>query len=136
MLSRLVFDLASRAIPRLASGEAMHHRALDLAARGDLAGAERCFELAAACYRRELAVEPLARLRVHQLMTRARANPVAEGASLVEIVRLLNRLDRLESLQSPHGLADARTVLAEWIAAHGPSAAPPAPVFGPVARVA
>ena len=136
MLLRLVLDLASRLLPRLASGAALHHRALDHAARGDLAGAEAWFELAAACYRRELAVEPLARLRVHQLMTRARARAGGQAPSLVEIVRLLNRLDRLETLQSPHELADARTVLAEWIAAHGSEAAPPASAFEPVVRVA
>ena len=41
--------------------------------------------------------------------------PDAGGATaLVEIVRRLNRLDRLESLRSPFALADARSVLADW----------------------
>jgi hypothetical protein len=37
---------------------------------------------------------------------------------MVEIVRRLNRLDRLETLDFPHGLADARSVLAGWVETH------------------
>ena len=34
---------------------------------------------------------------------------------MIEIVRRLNRLDQLERLEAPFELADARSVLAEWI---------------------
>jgi hypothetical protein len=34
---------------------------------------------------------------------------------MIEIVRRLNRLDRLERLSAPFELVDARTVLAQWI---------------------
>ena len=118
MLAQLA-DLASRCLPGLATGEACHRRALSAAARGDRAAAERWFALAIAGYRRDLEVEPLARLRVHELMLGVRpggGEPPTDAASvMVEIVRRLNRLDRLETLDFPHELADARTVLAGWV---------------------
>jgi len=121
MLASLA-DLASRWLPALASGEACHRRALTAAARGDRAAAQRWFALAVARYRRDLAVEPLARLRVHELMVGARpagGEPATDAAGvMVEIVRRLNRLDRLETLDFPHGLADARSVLAGWVETH------------------
>ena len=121
MLASLA-DLASRWLPALASGEACHRRALTAAARGDRAAAQRWFALAVARYRRDLAVEPLARLRVHELMVGARpagGEPATDAAGvMVEIVRRLNRLDRLETLDFPHELADARTVLAGWVETH------------------
>ena len=121
MLASLA-DLASRWLPTLASGEACHRRALTAAARGDRAAAERWFAFAIARYRRDLAVEPLARLRVHELMVGARpggGEPAGDAAGvMVEIVRRLNRLDRLETLDFPHELADARSVLAGWVETH------------------
>jgi len=121
MLASLA-DLASRWLPALASGQACHRRALTAAARSDRAAAERWFGHAIARYRRDLAVEPLARLRVHELMLGARpggGEPATDAAGLmVEIVRRLNRLDRLETLDFPHELADARSVLAAWVETH------------------
>ena len=115
-------DFASRCLPPFATGAACHRRALAAAARGDRAAAERWFGRAIARYRRELAVEPLARLRVHELMVGARpggGEPATDAASvMVEIVRRLNRLDRLETLDFPHELADARSVLAGWVETH------------------
>ena len=121
MLARLA-DLASRCLPALASGQACHRRALSAAARGDRAAAERWFARAIARYRRDLEVEPLARLRVHELMVGARpggGEPAPDPSEvMVEIVRRLNRLDRLETLDFPHELADARSVLASWVETH------------------
>jgi hypothetical protein len=118
-------DFASRVLPAIASGHACHLRALAAAARGDRAAAERWFALAVERYRRDLSIEPLARLRVHELMVGARpaaGEPATEpSGQMVEIVRRLNRLDRLESLDFPHELADARTVLATWVEAHADS---------------
>ena len=143
MLQRLVLGLASQLLPEQTSGAAWHHRALTAAWRGDLAVARHLFALAAERYRRELAVEPLARLRVHERMVRARDTGHAVSDELVEIVRLLNRLDRLESLEPPHALTDARTVLAAWIessGAHvpgtGPGSGAAGPTLEPVARPA
>ena len=118
----LLADLASRCLPALASGQACHLRALSAAARGDIRGAERWFGLAITHYRRDLEVEPLARLRVHELMLGARpggGEPAPDPAGVMgEIVRRLSRLDRLEALDFPHELADARTVLAGWVETH------------------
>src|SRR5262245_38495441 len=130
MLPHLVLDLAARYLPRLASGTAFHRRALDAAERGRCAAAERWFEMAADRYRRDLEVDALARLRVHQLMVRARSrrgageHGGADPAAMVEIVQRLNRLDRLETLDSPHEMADARSVLAEWIEGQATPAPP------------
>lgn len=85
--------------------------------RGRHAEAEWRFEAAARGYRDVLDVEALARLRVQQRMVRARASgdPVREAEMMLEIVRGLNRLDRLESFAAPHELKDAREVLSEWL---------------------
>ena len=119
-------DLASRLIARLGTGEACHRRALGAAARGDRVAAERWFARAIERYRSDLAVEPLARLRVHELMLGARpggGEPATDAAGvMVEIVRRLNRLDRLETLDFPHELADARSVLAGWVETHAVTA--------------
>lgn len=103
---------------RLVPGEALHRRALAALALGRFVAAEELFEAAAADYRRELRVEPLARLRVHQRMARARAlaDPAREAECMLEIVRVLNRLDRLEAMTPPFALVDAREVLARWLA--------------------
>lgn len=133
MLAPLVYQAASRLHPRLCPGSWFHQRGLAAFSAGDPAAAERWFELAALRYRAELAVEPLARVRVHQLMARGRAaaSAHAESVAMIEIVRQLNRLDRLERLEAPHELADARVVLADWIElgavpAHGCGSVPAA----------
>ena len=109
------------------AGACAHRRALECAAAGrpDLGLAWAQHALAA--YRREMAIEPIARLRVHELMMRVRQDGTESGESseLLEIVQRLNRLDRLESLAAPHELRDAREVLAQWIE-YGVVAAPPA----------
>ena len=127
MLPLPILRVASSLLPELASGCALHRRALAAHEAGAFADAERWFEVAAEVYRAELAVEPLARLRVHQLMSRARAGSslAGEAAAMIEIVRSLNRLDRLESLDAPFLLADARTVLVQWI--QRPEAVPVGP---------
>ena len=117
MLAPLVYQAASRLHLHLCPGQWYHRQGLAAFAAGEAADAERWFERAALRYREELAVEPLARVRVHQLMARARASrsEANESAAMIEIVRRLNRLDRLERLEAPYELADARVVLADWI---------------------
>ncbi len=126
MLPLPVFRVVSRLLPDHASGRALHRRALAAASAGAHADAERWFESAVALYRTELAVEPLARLRVHQLMVRAHAGVAAgwESSAMIEIVRRLNRLDQLESLVAPFALTDARGVLAEWLEQSDASSSP------------
>ena len=123
MLPLLVHQVAFRLMPQLVSGESLHRHALELLAAGEHEDADRWFEAAAGIYRRELAIEPLARLRVHQLMGRMGCDHRAgtldeatgESPDMLEIVRRLNRLDQLERLEAPFELRDARLVLAEWI---------------------
>lgn len=137
MLPLPVFRVVSRVLPDHASGRALHRRALAAASAGALADAEQWLEAAAALYRRELAVESLARLRVHQLMVRARAGagPGGESAAMIEIVRRLNRLDQLESMHAPFALTDARSVLADWLE-QGDAAAAPRERFAPAPATA
>ncbi len=118
MLDTLARRVLMPLVPRFLPGATLHRRALAAFAAGRVVDAEQWFEAAAAAYRRELSVEPLARLRVHQLMVRARAcgDTAREAAMMLEIVRGLNKLDRLESLEPPDELRDARVVLAEWLA--------------------
>ena len=128
MLPLFVYQAAFRLHPRLVSGAVLHRRALDVSVSGRPLDAERWFEAAAEVYRSELAIEALARLRVHQLMTRVRARPASSAATseMLEIVRRLNRLDHLERLEPPFELRDARSVLAEWMErAEGRSTAAP-----------
>ena len=117
MLERLAVRILPLLPPGLVPDASLHRRALAASAAGRYVDAEQWFEAAATAYRRSLNVEALARLRVHQAMTRARASqdPAHEAADMLEIVRALNRLDRLESFAAPHGLADAREVFARWL---------------------
>ena len=126
MLDIPLIRVAVRLAPGRLPGGTLHRHALAAVAAGRDVDAEQMFEAAAASYRRELCIEPLARLRVHQLMARARAtgDPVREAEMMLEIVRKLNKLDRLESLQAPFELRDAREVLTDWLAG--------APILAPV----
>jgi hypothetical protein len=123
MIASLLERVLHRFAPGLLPGQTLHRRGLQAASDGHYVDAERWFERAAAAYRRELHIEPLARLRVHQRLARARARRDAAGEAehMLDIVRSLNRLDRLESLRAPYALMDARTVLSDWIA-DGPAA--------------
>ncbi len=89
--------------------------------RGRRGEALALLALAADRYRVELAIEPLARLRVHELLLQERSGsaPTADARLMLEIVSRLNRLDRLESLDPPFALEDARTVLSAWIECDG-----------------
>lgn len=106
-------------------GARLHLLALEAFAAGRLDAAERLIDAAVGAYRRETAVEALARLRVHELMIRARRPEAAgrESEYMQEIVRRVNRLDSLESLTAPYMREDARLVLARWVG-ELPAAAP------------
>jgi hypothetical protein len=121
LLDDILIRVVSLAAPGLVPDRALHHAALRAAAAGRLAAAERLFETAAGAYRVSLNVEGLARLRVHQRMARARAagDTVREAEMMLEIVRGVNRLERLESFRPPHEMTDARTVLSEWLSESG-----------------
>ncbi len=117
MLDDLLNRVLVRIAPGFVPGPALHRRALAAHAAGRPREAEALFDAAARSYRHELQVEPLARLRVHQRLVRARAcgDPEREAELMLDIVRSLNKLDQLESLRAPFALRDARTVLSEWL---------------------
>jgi hypothetical protein len=111
-----ILRLARHAVSLLGGGAGLHHRALHAAHTRQLPQAERLFEAAAACYRRELDVEALARLRIHQMMARVLggADPESQAQSTLEIERRLCRIECIESPYPPFELVDARSVLASW----------------------
>ena len=105
-------------LPVLFDGAGLHRAALHELAHGRFGPAERLFESAAARYRTEVQVEPLARLRIHQLIARVRSGALTETESsqaVLEVDRRLCRLDRIESLAAPFPFVEARTLLASWL---------------------
>jgi hypothetical protein len=109
--------LLARHLPALFHGAGLHHAALDEMARGHHDAAEWLFERAAARYRADARVEPIARLRVHQLMNRVRsgAAPGRADAAALEVERRLCRLRRIEALERPFELVEARALLGTWL---------------------
>ncbi len=95
--------------PALFAGRALHHAALHAAIGGHAGIAELLYERAAARYRMDLEVEALARLRVHQLVTRARAagDPGRETELLLESAQRLARLGTIESFDPPFTMIPA-----------------------------
>lgn len=76
---------------------------------------EACLQLlrrAARKYRRDLEVEALARLRVHELI--AQHGPNGDPESALEIERRLARLERIESIEPPFGTVPAHALMAAW----------------------
>ena len=95
--------------PGLFTGQALHHAALHAAFVGDSGTAEALYERAAGRYRMDLDVEALARLRVHQLVTRARAAGESgrEADLLLESAQRLARLGQIESFDPPFEMIPA-----------------------------
>ncbi len=95
--------------PGLFPGRALHHAALHAANAGDAGTAEALYERAAAHYRMDIEVEALARLRVHQLVTRARSagDSGRETELLLESAQRLARLGEIESFDPPFDMIPA-----------------------------
>lgn len=113
-----VWSLATHVpLPRLFGGATFHRAALVSAHHGDYALAECLFRVAAARYRHELHIEPLARLRVHQEIARVRGlgTPERDPSRCIEVERALARLTTIESLEPPFELVDADSLLASWL---------------------
>lgn len=79
--------------------------------------AEVLFEAAARRCRRDLDVERLARVRVHQLMAQVLSGtwPGRDAEHCIEVEQRLTQLDYIESLKPPFALVEARTLLANWL---------------------
>ncbi|HEY6865673.1 MAG TPA: hypothetical protein VI792_00345 [Candidatus Eisenbacteria bacterium] len=118
--------------PRLFPGHLLHQAALRAAWEGSFRNAERLFEAAARCYRAELELTPLARLRAHQAMARARATTPGrrESEGFLEVERRLSRLESIEAPWPPFPLVGAASLLATWMADLPESSPGPAPREG------
>ena len=101
--------------PWLLSGERLHLAGLHAMSAGAHKTAFRLFEGAALRYRDELRTEPLARVRVHQLMASACAAGGRMSPLSLEVDRALTRLDRIESPEPPFALVPAHVLLASWL---------------------
>lgn len=110
-------ELLAAFLPDDEAGARYHRAALEALHRGDPRKAHALLERAAIRYRRGVLVEPLARARVHQLIARARAGTEDAEALGLEIARCLCRLSRIESLEPPFPVVDARALLAKLLAA-------------------
>lgn len=121
-LNLLAFAAFSRgARLHQAALQAMHERRWD--------DAETLFEMAAARYRREIEVQALARLRVHQMMARVfAAGDFVDTERCLEVERRLCQLERIESLSPPFELVDAHSMLARWLDGPADADEPPAAV--------
>jgi hypothetical protein len=115
-VSRVLW-LAGMTAPRFFSGRLLHQAALWAAWEGAYPEADRLFEAAAGRYQVGFHVVPLARLRVHQAMARARApGPDAHaGERHLDVERRLCRLERIEAPWPPFPLVDAPSLLATWL---------------------
>jgi hypothetical protein len=117
LLQPRFWAVASR-VPFLFHGDTLHHVALKAAFQRRFELAETLFEAAATRYRRDLDIPRLARLRVHQLIARARDCQARDHDAVlelaVEIERRLRSLDDIEDLSPPFALIGPAEMLAEF----------------------
>src|SRR5262245_34294950 len=120
--SPIVWSLLIR-FPWLCPGAALHRAGLEAIAAGVFPVADALFERAAGRYRASLDVEALARLRVHQLIARARAHGERgrEGSLGLEVEQRLARLERIQALEPPFDLVPASRLLATWAVDRAPT---------------
>ena len=117
MLDTALVRLMAVHFPWLFTGHALHRVALHAAEAGALPAAETLFARAAARHVMDLEVELLARLRVHQAITRVRATrePQRLAAMLVELQARFSRLEWIESPVAPFELVPASHLMACWL---------------------
>ncbi len=120
----LALILLAERLPGSVPGRVLHRAGLATLAGGDAALALRAFAAAGLAYRREVEVERLARLRVHELIARFRLEAAGRDELELEVERRLCRLGAIESLEPPFELVDAGRLLAVWSA---PAGAPRGP---------
>ncbi len=112
----LALILLAERLPGSVRGRALHRAGLAALAGGDATLALRAFAAAGLAYRREVEVERLARLRVHELIARFRLEAAGRDELELEVERRLCRLGAIEGLEPPFELVDARRLLAAWSA--------------------
>ena len=123
MLRAQRFTIQALAI--VTRGAVLHRQALEAFEQGRFDLAAVLFEAALSRYRREMAVEQIARLRVHQLMAQvlSGAEPELANERCLEVERRLCNLNQIESIHSPFDLVDAHTMLGSWLSGATDSAA-------------
>jgi len=100
--------------PSLFPAAHLHRLGLAALAARDTRVADALLERAALACRAEYEMERLARVRVHQLMARALDETSVDAEASSRVERALSRLERIESIESPFEMLDARRALASW----------------------
>jgi len=112
-----MMDFLRRLMDNASNGDAFFLKGLRDANAGENERAMKSFEEAALRYRREEAVEKLARLRAHQLMVKYKteASATEKQRIIEEVVLRLSKLAEIESPLPPFAPADSREVLRNWM---------------------
>ena len=114
MLLNPLFCRIAANFPLGLEGHTLHRLGLAAMHAGRWREADALFDRAARCYRREIEVEALARLRAHQGIARLRAGQLQDPQQMLEVERRLYRLRTIEELEPPFALIDAGRLLAAW----------------------
>ncbi len=112
-----MMDFLRRLMDNAANGDALFLRGLRDAHAGENNRAMKFFEEAALRYRKEEAVEKLARLRAHQLMVKYKteASATEKQRIIEEVVLRLSKLAEIESPLPPFAPVESREVLRNWM---------------------
>ncbi|MBN1503532.1 MAG: hypothetical protein JW952_00545 [Candidatus Eisenbacteria bacterium] len=112
-----MLEFLRRLLDNAVNGDTLFQRALKDAHEGELTRAMELFEEAALRFRKEEAVEKLARLRAHQLMVKykAEASATEKRRIVEEVVLRLSKLAEIESPLPPFAPVDSREVLRNWM---------------------
>jgi hypothetical protein len=112
-----MMEFFRRLMNNASNGDALFLKGLKDAHTGETRRAMRWFEEAALRYRKEEAVEKLARLRAHQLMVKYKTEASATEKQRIveEVVLRLSKLAEIESPLPPFAPVDSREVLRSWM---------------------
>ena len=112
-----MMDLLRRLMDNAVNGDTLFLKGLRDAHEGEHKRAMKLFDEAALRYRKEEAVEKLARLRAHQLMVKYKTEASATEKQRIveEVVLRLSKLAEIESPLPPFAPVDSREVLRNWM---------------------
>jgi len=112
-----MMDFLRRLMDNAVNGDALFQKGLKDSHEGQHERAMKLFDEAAMRYRKEEAVEKLARLRAHQLMVKYKteASATEKQRIIEEVVLRLSKLAEIESPLPPFAPADSREVLRNWM---------------------
>ena len=112
-----MMDFLRKLMDNAVNGDTLFLKGLKDAHAGEHTRAMKLFDEAALRYRKEEAVEKLARLRAHQLMVKYKTEASATERQRIveEVVLRLSKLAEIESPLPPFVPADSREVLRNWM---------------------